>query len=108
LYNAFSYPTKISPEAIAVFIANHTEPGAAVLDTFAGSGTSGLATLLCDKPTPAMLELAKEMGVTPKWGARKAHSNTHGRRLAISAETAQIVDPVMVSAQGSPYFPVDA
>src|SRR5690348_3732911 len=24
LYNAFSYPTKISPEAIALFIATHT------------------------------------------------------------------------------------
>jgi 16S rRNA G966 N2-methylase RsmD len=73
LYNAFSYPTKISPEAIAVFIATHTEPGATVLDTFAGSGTTGLATLLCDKPTPAMRDLATKMGVAPKWGARKAH-----------------------------------
>ena len=51
LYNAFSYPTKISPEAIAVYIATHTEPGATVLDAFAGSGTTGLATLLCDRPT---------------------------------------------------------
>jgi 16S rRNA G966 N2-methylase RsmD len=73
LYNAFSYPTKISPEAIAVFIATHTEPGATVLDTFAGSGTTGLATLLCDKPTQAMLGLATKMGLAPKWGARKAH-----------------------------------
>lgn len=40
LYNAFSYPTKISPEVIAVFIAAHTKPGATVLDAFAGSGTT--------------------------------------------------------------------
>ena len=27
IYNAFPYPTKISPEAIAVYIATHTDPG---------------------------------------------------------------------------------
>lgn len=32
LFNAFPYPTKISPEAIALFIAAHTAPGATVLD----------------------------------------------------------------------------
>ena len=31
LYNAFSYPTKISPEAIALYIATHTAPGATVI-----------------------------------------------------------------------------
>ena len=72
IYNAFSYPTKISPEAIAIFIATHTKPGATVLDTFAGSGTTGLATLLCDKPTAAMEKIAHKIGVNPKWGARKA------------------------------------
>jgi len=72
IYNAFSYPTKISPEAIAIFIATHTKPGATVLDTFAGSGTTGLATLLCDKPTATMKLAAQKIGVNPKWGARKA------------------------------------
>jgi DNA modification methylase len=51
LYNAFPYPTKISPEAIAIYIACHTKVGASVLDPFSGSGTTGLATLLCDQPT---------------------------------------------------------
>ncbi|HHC6521804.1 TPA: DNA methyltransferase [Vibrio parahaemolyticus] len=72
LYNAFSYPTKISPEAIAVFIATHTKPGATVLDTFGGSGTTGLAALLCDKPTDAMKKMAHKIGVTPEWGPREA------------------------------------
>jgi hypothetical protein len=27
VYTAFPYPTKISPEAIALFIAVHTQPG---------------------------------------------------------------------------------
>jgi 16S rRNA G966 N2-methylase RsmD len=73
LYNAFSYSTKIAPEAIAVYIATHTEPGATVLDAFAGSGTTGLATLLCDRPTPEMKRMARVLGAKPKWGARTAH-----------------------------------
>src|SRR5579862_9726689 len=73
LYNAFSYPTKISPEAIGVFIATHTSPGALVVDTFAGSGTTGLGALLCDKPTPEMLQLAKKIGARPRWGPREVH-----------------------------------
>lgn len=72
LYNAFSYPTKISPEAIAVFIATHTLPGAKILDVFGGSGTTGLAALLCDKPTEEMLKMASELGVSPTWGPRDA------------------------------------
>ena len=72
LYNAFSYPTKISAEAIAVFIACHTQPGEVVLDTFAGSGTAGLGALLCDKPTPEMIKMAQDLGVSPVWGPRRA------------------------------------
>ena len=68
IYNAFPYPTKISPEAIAVFIATHTKPGSKILDVFGGSGTTGLATLLCDKPTSTMLEIAKKLNVNPNWG----------------------------------------
>jgi 16S rRNA G966 N2-methylase RsmD len=73
LYNAFSYPTKISPEAIALFIATHTKPGAVVLDAFGGSGTTGLAALLCDRPTKAMLDMAEQMNAKPQWGPRTAH-----------------------------------
>ncbi|MFD1337016.1 DNA methyltransferase [Oceanobacillus iheyensis] len=73
LYNAFSYPTKISPEVIAVFIASHTEPGDIIVDTFGGSGTTGLATHLSSNPTPEVLEIANEMGAPVKWGPRKAY-----------------------------------
>ncbi|WP_298387632.1 DNA methyltransferase [Ferrimicrobium sp.] len=72
LYNAFSYPTKISPEVIALFIATHTEPGATILDPFAGSGTAGIATKLCDRPTPIMMDMATRLGIAPKWGPRHA------------------------------------
>ncbi|CQI89189.1 putative methylase [Yersinia rohdei] len=72
LYNAFSYPTKISPEAIAIYIATHTSPGATVLDAFGGSGTTGLAVLLCDRPTSEMKNIAKSLDAKPKWGPRNA------------------------------------
>ncbi len=72
LYNAFSYPTKISAESVAVFIACHTKPGDRVLDVFGGSGTTGIAALLCERPTAAMLEMAAAAGVAPDWGPRDA------------------------------------
>ena len=73
LYNAFSYPTKIDPEAIAVFVAAHTRPNQVVLDVFGGSGTTGIAVRLCDKPTERMRQMAEQAGVDVKWGPRKAH-----------------------------------
>ena len=87
LYNAFSYPTKISPEVIAVFIAAHTKPGATVLDAFAGSGTTGLATLLCDRPTDEMRRMADALGIRPKWGARTAHLFEIGTLGSFVSET---------------------
>lgn len=71
-YNTFPYPTKISPEAIAVYIACTTNPGDIVLDAFAGSGSTGVAALLCEHPTQRMKEIAKSLNVTPVWGARNA------------------------------------
>jgi len=72
LANAFSYPTKISPESVALFIATHTNPGDTVLDVFGGSGSTGLAALLCDRPTERMREMAAHAGVSPTWGPRHA------------------------------------
>lgn len=71
-YNTFPYPTKISPEAIAVYIACTTNPGDIVLDAFAGSGSTGVAALLCEHPTKRMKEITKSLNVTPVWGARNA------------------------------------
>lgn len=72
LYNSCSYPTKISPESIAVFIASHSKPGDTVLDAFAGSGTTGLAAHLCAQPTPEVLALARQMNASAQWGPRHA------------------------------------
>ena len=72
LYNAFPYPTKISPEAIALYIASHTEPEDTVFDGFAGSGTTGLAALLCGDPPIQLRQEAFRLGLDPKWGPRNA------------------------------------
>jgi len=72
LYNAFSYPTKIDPEAIAVFVAAHTSPGDTVLDVFAGSGTTGIAVRLCERPTARMLGEVERLGLDVQWGPRHA------------------------------------
>jgi hypothetical protein len=72
LYGAFPYPTKISPEAIALFIAAHTKPGDTVFDGFAGSGTTGLATLLCENPPDELREEARRLKLDVQWGPRNA------------------------------------
>lgn len=73
LFNAFSYPTKIDPEVVGVFIAAHTSPGQSVLDVFGGSGTTGVAAALCDRPTARMQQLAQDAGLHVEWGPRTAH-----------------------------------
>lgn len=72
LYGAFPYPTKISPEAIAMYIAAHTKPGDTVFDGFGGSGTTGLAALLCERPTDELRAEAIRLGLDVQWGARNA------------------------------------
>lgn len=86
-FNAFSYPTKISPESIAVYIASITKPGDVVLDTFSGSGSTGIAALLCEKPTERMLSIARELDVSPVWGARNAIGYEIGTYGEFAAKT---------------------
>jgi len=71
-YNTFAYPTKISAETIAVYIAAHTKPGDIVLDVFGGSGSTGLAALMCEHPTESMIKLANRLSLQPTWGTRNA------------------------------------
>ncbi len=86
-FNTFSYPTKISPESIAVYIASITKPGDTILDTFGGSGSTGIAALLCEHPTDKMKRLAEELGAEPAWGARNAIGYEIGSYGAFAAKT---------------------
>jgi DNA methylase len=87
LYGAFPYPTKISPEAIALFIAAHTKPGDTVFDGFAGSGTTGLAALLCENPSQQLQDEAKRLGLNVQWGVRNAALHELGALGAFVAKT---------------------
>lgn len=71
-YNTFAYPTKISPESIAVYIAMHTKPGDTILDVFGGSGSTGIAALMCEHPTESMELFSRKFNLNPEWGARNA------------------------------------
>lgn len=72
LFNAFPYPTKISPETVALFIASHTRPGQTVVDCFAGSGTTGLGAILCARPSESVKRIAETLGLPARWGPRHA------------------------------------
>ncbi|SDX67328.1 DNA methyltransferase [Roseicitreum antarcticum] len=80
LYKAHGYHTKVPHLAIVPSILHFTEPGDIVLDGFAGSGMTGVASQWCGT-APAtyrhQLELDwKKAGIpAPKWGARRAVLN---------------------------------
>lgn len=86
-YNTFPYPTKISPEAIAVYIASATNPDDTVLDAFAGSGSTGIVALLAEHPTEKMQETANALGVEPIWGKRNAILYEIGTYAAFATKT---------------------
>lgn len=57
IYNAHSYHTKVPPQGIEPFILNYTEVGDLVLDSFCGSGMTGLAAIK-HKRFPILIELS--------------------------------------------------
>ena len=75
IYKAHSYHTKVPYLAIVPSILHYTEPGEIVLDSFGGSGMTGVAAQWCGSaPAAYRHELEtewKKLGKsTPKWGAR--------------------------------------
>jgi DNA modification methylase len=46
IYNAHSYHTKVPPQGIVPYLEHYTDPGDLVLDSFCGSGMTGVAALL--------------------------------------------------------------
>jgi predicted RNA-binding Zn-ribbon protein involved in translation (DUF1610 family) len=51
IYNAHSFHTKVPPEGIVPYILHYTEPGDLILEPFAGSGMTGVAAMMCAKPS---------------------------------------------------------
>ena len=47
IYNIHSYHTKVPPKAIRAYIEHYTEPGDIVLDSFCGTGMTGIAAKIC-------------------------------------------------------------
>lgn len=64
-YNVHAYHTKVPVEAITPYVKHYTEPGATVLDPFAGSGMTGIAAALSGRRailsdlSPAAVHIAR-------------------------------------------------
>lgn len=77
LYNAHPYHTKVPHKAIMRYILHYTKPGDVVLDSFCGTGTTGVAAQFCANPDPefqAQIEQEWEAAgwELPEWGGRHA------------------------------------
>lgn len=77
IYNAHSYHTKVPHPAIMRYILHYTQPGDIVLDGFAGTGMTGVASQLCGYPTSELkYNIEKEFTSlghkSPTWGVRRA------------------------------------
>ncbi|WP_340399532.1 DNA methyltransferase [Paenibacillus sp. FSL H8-0079] len=57
LYNVHSYHTKVPYKAIMRYILHYTNPGDIILDSFSGTGMTGVAAQMCGSPS-----VLKEMG----------------------------------------------
>lgn len=80
LYKAHSYHTKVPHLAIVPSILHYTHPGDVVLDSFAGSGMTGVAAQWCGcAPATYRHELEtawkKEGRAAPQWGVRRVVLN---------------------------------
>ncbi len=74
---AHTYHTKVPYRAIIRYILHYTRPGDIVLDSFAGTGMTGLAAQMCANAEPAFRETIetewKNAGqAPPTWGRRFA------------------------------------
>lgn len=60
IYNVHSYHTKVPPKAIMTYLNHYTKPGDLVLDTFSGSGMTGIAAQQCNtgKRNAILLDLS--------------------------------------------------
>lgn len=75
LYNAHSYHTKVPPRAVARYILWFTQPGDVILDSYCGSGMTGVAADMCASPPEdfksSLADEFRQMGrKSVLWGER--------------------------------------
>lgn len=75
IYNAHTYHTKVPHQVIMRYILHYTQPGDIVLDGFAGTGMTGVASSLCGHPTiddknEIEADFLENGYKKPKWGFR--------------------------------------
>jgi DNA modification methylase len=74
---AHTYHTKVPYRAIARYILHYTQQGDLVLDSFSGTGMTGVAAQFLDHPDQAFVKSIEQEcrslgSAPPKWGARNA------------------------------------
>lgn len=72
IYNAHSYHTKVPHQAIMQYILHYTEPGDVVLDTFCGSGMTGVAAEFCGRADESLRQILEGTSSSIRWGTRNA------------------------------------
>lgn len=77
IYTAHTYHTKVPHPAIMRYILHYSQPGDIILDAFAGTGMTGVAAQICEKPdlelkTKIESDWSELFGCKPIWGLRKA------------------------------------
>lgn len=71
IYMAHSYHTKVPHPAIMRYILHYTQPGDIVFDGFAGTGMTGVAASMCEKPDSGFKYSMEKENLSVQWGKRK-------------------------------------
>lgn len=75
IYNIHSYHTKVPHKAIMRYILHYTKPGDIVFDGFCGTGMTGVAAQLCEKPAVDFKTQIEQDEPCVSWGGRYAILN---------------------------------
>jgi len=72
IYMAHTYHTKVPHKALMRYILHYTDPGDIVLDSFCGTGMTGVAAQMCGQPDPSFKKIVEQEMPYTQWGSRKA------------------------------------